>query len=557
MTHKKYKSVSGFALRNFIGNAAITASNTGDGGVIKHADIPGLLQEGIFIAGTNFKILYANKPFGNICGAGRKKIIGKKLTVLFGGALSERKSNFLNELVSTGRSRMEISSNVKDKVRHARIDCRLYEKGPAGRPLIFGVCIDTTQLKSAIELLDKRNGLLSLFNDVIKYTGRSTDLRDGILYAIGKVCHYTQWEIGHCYLASNGNLSSTGIWNSDIKKKYEWFRHYSENEPYITQVGMPNRCFRSAKTIVKDLSKIGNEFPFERYGKIKKYGLKSGAWIPMKANNKVEGVIEFFSGSKISPNDETMGVINNICLEIGSMKERIESYETIKSTEKLAALGRFSAGIAHEIRNPLANISALSQLLLKKEDAAEKKQHLSHIIENTIIANKIITDLLNFVSAGGIRVKKADVKKFLSGIIEKTTPRFIERNIRIRCNIEPDLPHLYIDETKLENAIMNFISNSIDAMPAGGNITVEAIKRKKEKFVTIYISDNGSGISAENLNKIFEPFFTTKSEGTGLGMGLALGVIKSHEGTLSVKSKPNAGTSIEIKLPLRKAKPYE
>ncbi|NOS86438.1 MAG: PAS domain S-box protein, partial [Ignavibacteria bacterium] len=229
----------------------------------------------------------------------------------------------------------------------------------------------------------------------------------------------------------------------------------------------------------------------------------------------------------------------------------IEAQKELIHNEKLAALGRFSSGIAHEIRNPLANISALAQLLAKSKIEDEKmKKHLKYILVNSDIANKIIKDLLNFASPEDLVYDDFSAGELLENILNSSEARCVEKQIALTKQIPADLPELHADKVKLENALLNFVSNSIDAIENGGNITVKAREDKVNHQVIIDVIDTGKGIPAENLDKIFEPFFTTKETGTGLGLGLAYQYIKSHNGILNISSEPGKGTHVEIKLPL-------
>jgi len=512
-----------------------------------------LLQEGILFLDRNFNILYANAFFGKLSGYRNNNIPGRNFADLMSGVKHVNRNTVLSNLRNNGFWNIETNfRNKSGTLKYAYLSFHFINNAGSKPPVIFCVCTDMTELKTAIDLLNKRNNLLDLLNDVIKHTNRSMDLKSSITYAIDKVCRYTAWDIGHCYLLVNDTLKSTGIWNSNLKRKYTSFRNYTERESYITEKGLPRKCLQREKPILYDLNKLKNDFPFLRFDYIRNLGLKSGVWLPVLINKKVTGVIEFFSNSEIRSDNEILNGLKNICLELGNLKDRIETINGIKINEKLAALGRFSIGIAHEIRNPLANISALSQLLLKNENNDKKKQYLIYILENIQIANNTITDLLNNVSSEELSLSKANIRTFIDKILDKTKPRFIKRKIIVVKSISTNLPLIYIDEIKIENAIMNFLTNAMDSMPAGGSIKFKVFKLKRDDNITISISDSGTGIPEENMGKIFEPFFTTKHSGTGLGMGLALQAIESHGGKLNIKSKPGAGTAIEIKIPVKK-----
>lgn len=228
----------------------------------------------------------------------------------------------------------------------------------------------------------------------------------------------------------------------------------------------------------------------------------------------------------------------------------IEAQKELIHSEKLAALGRFSSGIAHEIRNPLANISALAQLLSKtKIDDEKTKKHLKYILVNSDIANNIIKQLLHFASPEDLVFTNENLKDLLDNIVNSIEPRCIENKINISKQIDIPSVSMSLDKTKLENALLNFASNSIEAMPRGGNLTIKASSNCGNEVV-IDVIDTGTGIAQENLDKIFEPFFTTKQAGTGLGLGLAYQTIRLHHGVLNISSEPGKGTHVEIKLPI-------
>jgi two-component system sensor histidine kinase HydH len=230
-----------------------------------------------------------------------------------------------------------------------------------------------------------------------------------------------------------------------------------------------------------------------------------------------------------------------------------EAQKELIHNEKLAALGRFSSGIAHEIRNPLANISALAQLVSKSNIEDEKtKKHLKYILLNSDIANRIIKDLLNFASPEDLVFKPENLAEVIDNILNSIEPRCQESKIFLTKELPHEMPELMLDKVKFENALLNFLSNAIDAMPGGGNLAVKVRNEFIHNEIIIDIIDSGEGISPENLDKIFEPFFTTKQTGTGLGLGLAYQTIKSHFGILNIYSEPGKGTHIEIKLPIKK-----
>ena len=266
------------------------------------------------------------------------------------------------------------------------------------------------------------------------------------------------------------------------------------------------------------------------------------------------GVIPFSIGSKTA----MQIIFRDITDRKKSEAELKSAYEEIKNThqalinaEKLAALGRFSAGIAHEIRNPLANISASAQFCMSKYEMDEKmKKHFEVILRNTDTANRIIKELLDFTSPKESKLGLGNLTHLIDQVCRLVAPRCTGEKINVVKHIEDDLPLFPMNEKKLEDAFLNFFSNSIEAMQGGGELTITA-QRGDDHNILVKIADTGCGIDGKDIDKILEPFYTTKAEGTGLGLSLAYNAIKSHSADLKIDSEVNKGTTITLNFPLQ------
>lgn len=235
-----------------------------------------------------------------------------------------------------------------------------------------------------------------------------------------------------------------------------------------------------------------------------------------------------------------------------------KAYDEIKRTqqeliytEKLAALGRFSAGIAHEIRNPLANISASAQFCMSKFEVDKNmKKHFDVILRNTETANRIIKELLDFTSPRETVLVQGDITVLLNKICEMVKPRCAKHNVQLVKSVAGGIPGFPLNDKKLEEAFMNFLSNAIEAMPEGGTLTVNTMYDKPKNSLFVKFTDTGYGIKKEDMDKIFEPFFTTKDDGTGLGLSLAYHIVNAHGGDISIESTYGKGTTINVRFPV-------
>lgn len=235
-----------------------------------------------------------------------------------------------------------------------------------------------------------------------------------------------------------------------------------------------------------------------------------------------------------------------------------EAYEELKETqqeliqiEKLALLGKFSSGIAHEIRNPLANICASAQFCLAKYELDEEiKKHLRIMLRNSEHANKIIKDLIDLAKPSEVSLEPGDISDLISSVCDLVKTRCEKQHILLHKKVSRRLPHILMDKERIEKALLNFILNAVEAMPKGGKIAINAYPHFDKDQVIISILDTGKGIPQEDFDNIFHPFFTTKRTGIGLGLCLADQVISSHKGRLSINSIVGEGTEITIKLPI-------
>jgi PAS domain S-box-containing protein len=237
---------------------------------------------------------------------------------------------------------------------------------------------------------------------------------------------------------------------------------------------------------------------------------------------------------------EAIGVI----LSFSDLTEVKLLQEQMELRERLTALGEMSAGIAHELRNPMAVISGYLRLLSKKTD----RQHLSiiHDITNEVNGmNRIIGDLLTFARPASLNRVKINVKEMLEGCLAAVL-QATSAAPRIATVLKVDDIDTTMDEVLMRQAFTNLIQNAVEAMLIGGTITIEA---EKNKEIKIAVHDTGTGIPAENLKKIFLPFYTTKDKGTGLGLALVHKIVLSHGGRIEVESTEGMGTVFRVILP--------
>ena len=228
-------------------------------------------------------------------------------------------------------------------------------------------------------------------------------------------------------------------------------------------------------------------------------------------------------------------------------KEREYLEKLLIQSEKLFTLGRLAAGVAHEINNPLAAISLHTQIMLKKKRDEKMYQRLEIINKETNRAARIVKRLLDFAHQSEPKIGTVDINREIDNVLDVLEPQ-LDR-MKLRVDLEP-IPLIMADGEQIQQVIMNMLTNSIQSITTDGEIIIRT--SAGNDHIEINITDNGCGISEENIGRIFDPFFTTKmpGEGTGLGLSICYGIIKKHNGSIDVMSEPGKGTTFKVRLPL-------
>jgi len=282
-------------------------------------------------------------------------------------------------------------------------------------------------------------------------------------------------------------------------------------------------------------------------------------------------------------------------LELANKKLK-EAQEELIRTEKLASIGRFAAGVAHEVGNPLGAILGYTSILEKDGmDREESKDYLKRIEKEIERINRIVRELLDFARPSKFEIHDVEINKVMENTLSLISYQKIFTSIETQLELKPNLPMIKVDESQLSQVFINIILNAIDAMPAGGILriqtedlfiedpledsfqqfysrrrredpiesdysrlrkldpvsTVLAKFQKGERLVKIRISDTGVGIEREDLERIFDPFFTTKEpdKGTGLGLSISLRIVESMGGKIRVESEVGKGSAFEVYFP--------
>jgi two-component system NtrC family sensor kinase len=220
-------------------------------------------------------------------------------------------------------------------------------------------------------------------------------------------------------------------------------------------------------------------------------------------------------------------------------------------TEKLAAVGKLAAGVAHEINNPLTGILTNSSLML--QDLPEDhpwRDDVQTIVNETLRCRRIVKGLLDFARQTKPQRTLLAMNQVLDDVLALVRNQASFRNVRISLNLAPDLPTVLADGDQMRQVILNIVLNAAEAMPEGGELRVASRPATGQKGVEIRISDTGPGIADDVKARLFEPFFTTKKTGTGLGLAIAYGMIERHRGSLWVETAPGKGSTFVMIVPV-------
>ncbi len=226
-----------------------------------------------------------------------------------------------------------------------------------------------------------------------------------------------------------------------------------------------------------------------------------------------------------------------------------KAHKEIIQSEKLAALGHMSAGMAHEIRNPLNSISLFAQILLSAEELDEENQsYVYKITQEVERIDDILIQMLASNSDTMNRQKQTDLVEVIEKVIGDYQSRIDNQQIDLQVDLNQNIPLLRVDSLEVEKIFSNLIGNALYEMPEGGTLTI-VLQADVEKII-IMVSDTGPGIPSQNIPRIFDPFFTTKEKGTGFGLSVVLRVVNNLGGRVTVDSPPDAGACFIIEIPL-------
>ncbi len=244
---------------------------------------------------------------------------------------------------------------------------------------------------------------------------------------------------------------------------------------------------------------------------------------------------------------------NKMSQELLQTRKRMEeANKRLIQAEKLASIGRISATIAHEIRNPLTSVKLNIQRILENDDLDEvEKEHLAISQEGIAQIEKFIKELLNFTRVSDLKKERFSLEQIIEESVKMMSGCLVEKKITLIKNCGRHLPSILVDGDKMRQVFLNILRNACEAVEEGGEIglALSCLQEDGVRKVNIRISDNGVGIPEKDWENVFEPFFTTKASGFGLGLSNARKIVEQHKGSIRVVKKRGKGAAFEIKIP--------
>jgi len=237
--------------------------------------------------------------------------------------------------------------------------------------------------------------------------------------------------------------------------------------------------------------------------------------------------------------------------ELSRLREELAAKNReLERRKRLAALGEMAAGLAHEIRNPLGGISLFASLLERDCRGSETSLDLVHKIQKGVgRLDGVVSNVLAFAHPRQLERRPALLKSILTEAVEMGRPHFVQRRVEVEIDDGVGEQEVWADAGQLQRAVLNLLLNASEASEAGGSVRLSS-RRAGADYLEIEVTDRGSGIDGEALDRLFNPFFTTKDTGTGLGLAIVHRIVESHGGTVQAANRSGGGAVFTIRLPL-------
>ncbi len=295
--------------------------------------------------------------------------------------------------------------------------------------------------------------------------------------------------------------------------------------------------------------------------------LEAEVSLPLISKGQLIGMINLgYKFNKDIYSNEDIELLSTLANQTAVAIENARLYEDLKRSksyirraDRLASLGTLTAGLAHEIRNPLVAIKTLTQLLPERlEDDEFRGEFLKIAAGEVDRISSLVEELLDFARPSDPKLEFEDINTILDGMILLVSTETKKKRVNILRSYASDLPPVQIDREQIKQVFLNILLNAVQATSANGKITVKTrsfIKPGGEPYIQIEFTDTGCGIASEHIEEIFNPFFTTKSAGSGLGLSISHQIIQDHRGYIDVQSQLDKGSSFFINLPVNQDRP--
>jgi two-component system, cell cycle sensor histidine kinase and response regulator CckA len=403
---------------------------------------------------------------------------------------------------------------------------------------------------------------------VTRVLSEAVTLEEAVPKIIQAVGESLEWDLGVSWLVDkhSGTLHCLGHWQAPTLAADEFI---AANQQLIFKlgIGLPGRIWERGRPVwVRDVT-IDPGFVLAELAR--KTGLHGAFGFPIRIGGEIEGVIEFFNRQVREPDGDLLKMIVDIGLKIGQFSERTRAEEALRLTEaqlrqsqKMEAVGRLAGGVAHDFNNLLTVIRGYSELILSRLTPGDpSRREIEEVKKAADRAAGLTGQLLAFSRRQFVATKVVDLNAIVMNMDGMLRRLLGEDIIELCADLEPQLGAIKADPGQIEQVIMNLAVNARDAMPTGGQLTIEtrnitigkdarpdAMLLEEGSYVLLAIRDTGQGMSEETQSHLFEPFFTTKEKGKGTGLGLSTvyGIVKQSGGAIAIESKLGQGTTCKI-----------